>query len=296
MDYTIAPNTTAIGAGDGPPTTGTPGEFTGGNPATSTPATVLPAYQMNALVEEIIAVIKAANLTPDRTNTAQMLAAIKALISSDILVNHASGFTASTVLPTSDAHSIVFFTGNSAATFTLPAASAASAYSLPFVISNQGNASLSIAVPSGDSLEVVTAVLKPGQVCALINDGDTTWHHLWQESVTIGDFSSSFSSTDYLLLPNGFMMQWVQGSLPASGGTTSSATVALKTAFPNFSLGAWASLNGSANSTYGYSTGCQAHCPDTGHIFVNADTLTGNSGSAVNFNQAVPFTAYAIGR
>lgn len=116
------------------------------------------------------------------------------------------------------------------------------------------------------------------------------------QAVNLGQFSNSFASTDYLLLPNGFMLQWVQGSLPASGGTTSSVTVALKTAFPNFTLGAWASLNGSANSTYGYQTAAQAHCPDTGHIFVNSDTLTGDSGTPINFNQSVPFTAYAIGR
>lgn len=116
------------------------------------------------------------------------------------------------------------------------------------------------------------------------------------QAVNLGQFSNSFAATDYLLLPNGFMLQWVQGSLPASGGTTSSVTVALKTAFPNFTLGAWASLNGSANSTYGYQTAAQAHCPDTGHIFVNSDTLTGDSGTPLNFNQTVPFTAYAIGR
>lgn len=110
MDYTIAPNTTAIGAGDGPPTTGTPGEFTEGNPASSTPATVLPAYQMNAIVEEIIAVIKAAGLTLDRTNTAQLLAAINDLIPAQFVVPAAS-YSATGIIVASGtvvAHSVTF--------------------------------------------------------------------------------------------------------------------------------------------------------------------------------------------
>lgn len=79
MDYTIAPNVTAIGAGDTAPATGTKGEFTSGNATTNTPATVLPGYQMNALVEENINVIVAAGLTPSSTNNAQLLQAVKGL-------------------------------------------------------------------------------------------------------------------------------------------------------------------------------------------------------------------------
>jgi len=80
MDYTIATAVTGIGDGDTAPATGTKGEFTNGNPATSTPATVLPAYQMNALVQEIINTIVGASLTPSKSNNAQLLAAIQALI------------------------------------------------------------------------------------------------------------------------------------------------------------------------------------------------------------------------
>ena len=76
MDYTIAPNVTAIGSGDTAPVTGTKGEFTSGNPATSTPATVLPGYQMNAIVEEIINVILGAGITLSNANNAQLFQAI----------------------------------------------------------------------------------------------------------------------------------------------------------------------------------------------------------------------------
>jgi hypothetical protein len=76
MDFTIAQNVTAIGAGDTAPATGTKGEFTSGNPATNTPATVLPGYQMNAIVEEIINAITSSGQTPSNTNNAQLAGAL----------------------------------------------------------------------------------------------------------------------------------------------------------------------------------------------------------------------------
>lgn len=79
MDYTISPNVTAIGSGDTAPASGTKGEFTDGNPATNTAATVLPGYQMNALIEEIINAITSAGLTPSNTNNSQLAAAIAAI-------------------------------------------------------------------------------------------------------------------------------------------------------------------------------------------------------------------------
>lgn len=79
MDRLIALNTVATGMGDTAPATGTPGEATDGNPATSTPATQFPAYAFNAIQAEMIAVILAAGLTPDKTNNAQLLAAIQKL-------------------------------------------------------------------------------------------------------------------------------------------------------------------------------------------------------------------------
>jgi hypothetical protein len=79
MDRIIATNSVAIGAADTAPVSGTPQYATAGNPATSTPATNFPAYQYNALQEELIAVIAAAGIAPDRTNNAQLLAAIKKL-------------------------------------------------------------------------------------------------------------------------------------------------------------------------------------------------------------------------
>ena len=57
---------------------GTPGWFTDGNPGTSTPATIFPAEFANMLMAEILNVLTAAGVTADKTNSAQLLAALRA--------------------------------------------------------------------------------------------------------------------------------------------------------------------------------------------------------------------------
>ncbi|KPD17273.1 hypothetical protein ADM96_20455 [Burkholderia sp. ST111] len=79
MDRLIAPNSVIAAQADAAPVTGTPQYATDGNPATNIPATQWPAYQYNAFQEEIIAILVAAGITPDRTNNAQVAAAIKRL-------------------------------------------------------------------------------------------------------------------------------------------------------------------------------------------------------------------------
>jgi hypothetical protein len=102
MDRLIAPNTVVAGQADTAPATGTPGYATDGNPASNIPATQWPAYQYNAIQEELMAVIVGAGITADRTNNAQLLAAIKALRkSSSILTDTgiANAYTAVNATP-----------------------------------------------------------------------------------------------------------------------------------------------------------------------------------------------------
>lgn len=80
MDRIIAPNSVPASQADAAPTTGTPQYATDGNPAANVPATQWPAYQYNAIQEELIAIQAAAGLSPDRANNAQVIAAIRALI------------------------------------------------------------------------------------------------------------------------------------------------------------------------------------------------------------------------
>jgi hypothetical protein len=60
------------------------GRFTEGNPTSGTPATVVNAQWMNAVQDEIVNVIAGAELTLDKNNNAQLLAAISALATAQV--------------------------------------------------------------------------------------------------------------------------------------------------------------------------------------------------------------------
>ena len=69
----VAPAVPGVGPNPG-------GFFTAGNPAGGVPATIVDAPWLNMLQAEFEAVLVAAGITPDKTNNAQLLAAILALI------------------------------------------------------------------------------------------------------------------------------------------------------------------------------------------------------------------------
>lgn len=80
MDRLIATNSVPFANADTAPATGTPQYATSGNPGTNTPATVYPAYAFNAMQDEVMNVILAAGLTPNRNAWNQLLTAIQTLL------------------------------------------------------------------------------------------------------------------------------------------------------------------------------------------------------------------------
>ncbi|MBR8234593.1 hypothetical protein K6W26_23195 [Burkholderia sp. AU42008] len=62
-----------------PKPAGTPGYFTGGNPATGTPATILDEDWFNAVMIELINVVEAAGLSLEKTDNTQLLQALQKL-------------------------------------------------------------------------------------------------------------------------------------------------------------------------------------------------------------------------
>ena len=59
---------------------GTPGYFQEGNPLTGVDATIVDEDWTNAVQEELVAIVLAAGMSLDKTNRAQVLAAIRSLI------------------------------------------------------------------------------------------------------------------------------------------------------------------------------------------------------------------------
>jgi hypothetical protein len=67
-----------------PAPAGTPGYFTDGNPATNTPATIVPADWFNQITDELLNVLSAAGITPSKSTRNQVATAISKLVSADI--------------------------------------------------------------------------------------------------------------------------------------------------------------------------------------------------------------------
>ena len=80
MERLIAANSVPQSSADTAPVSGTPQFATDGNPVTGVAATRWPAYQYNAIQEELMAIIASAGITPDRTDNSQVLKAIRAIM------------------------------------------------------------------------------------------------------------------------------------------------------------------------------------------------------------------------
>ena len=130
MDRLVATNSVVLAGADTPPATGTPQYATSGNPATATPATVLPAYAFNAIQEELIAIIVGGGITPSRFAAGQVLSAIQAISKqSNILIDSgvANAYIAANSTPLTSAtlvhgvrQSVQFLHANTAASTYAP--------------------------------------------------------------------------------------------------------------------------------------------------------------------------------
>jgi len=149
-------------------------------------------------------------------------------------------YSASQTLTSANAGGVAIYIGTSPGTFTLPTSSAASPFTMPIVISNQGTAPLTVAPPSGDDLGSSVAVLQPGQTMAVTNDGSITWVMLWNmagsttpftvgaamqsneatqlSQLFIGNRKAVFTSNGTWTVPSYISTIWVSGCAGGGGG------------------------------------------------------------------------------
>lgn len=79
MDLLIADSSVNLAGADGPPVSGTPQYGTDGNPGIGQQATVWPSYWLNALMRELMAILVAGGITPDRTVYTQLRDALRVM-------------------------------------------------------------------------------------------------------------------------------------------------------------------------------------------------------------------------
>ena len=85
---------TAVSVLPTPAAAGTAGYFTDGNPASSAPATILRSDFMNMLMMELLNVVQAAGISPQKTSYTQVLLAIQKMQQTQAAVAFAAGGTA----------------------------------------------------------------------------------------------------------------------------------------------------------------------------------------------------------
>lgn len=251
MDRLIATNSVDLAQADTAPATGTPQYATSGNPAGGVPATDFPAYAWNAIQEELMAILTAGGITPDRTALNQTALAIQKMYQGGAAL---SGVDTGVV---------------NAYAMTLQPAPAALTSGMrvnlqSILVSNTGAATLSVnggaAIPingmSGNPLqggeltstfdaEFVLAsngsawVLTSTTIGSLpVGDGKQSHHAL-----ALGQFPATVSTSGYQKLPSGLIIQWGTFSATAAGSSQGTLqTITLPIAFPN------AGFNAVANS------------------------------------------------
>jgi hypothetical protein len=182
------------------------------------------------------------------------------LSSSAIVSAGGAAYSSNTTLTAANAGQIIFFTGTAASTFTLPSASALPAYTMKLTISNAGTAPLTIALASGDSTDLPSAVLYPGQQAIVVNDGVHTWHVIAQNNGTTLPFAVGAAQTATQAVNLGQVSQVPPLIFGYTGGTA-------------------------ANTTYGQTL--TFNVPSSGYIIVNAFWGSGSTAALGGITEAI---------
>lgn len=264
---------TAVAAMPAPPGGGTPGYFASPIPQGGVPATI-PGYEwFNSVQEELCAVIAAAGITLDITNSAQLLAALRSagvfqtppqfdqstkvatMAALARMGMQASGFNiasaSSTLTAAAVGGTVQIVNSTGPVTLTLPLTSAVlpaigriefvnqSAY--PATIIRQG-ASDNLYHLNG-ALAASGIVLMPGDVLILECESTNIWVAV-SGTTELGysaAFGASLAAAGYQKQPSGLIVQWGTTNTAVAANTPTGMTWTFPIAFPNACLFATAS-------------------------------------------------------
>lgn len=292
MDRTYSSG--AAGSAPSAPASPSSGYPTAGNPDTGTPATKPGPYWYHMIMEELMAIISAAGITPAQGNLTQLLTALRSSgvfqtapqfdndtsVATTEFVQRAlgnfQGFREPSVNTTLDASDVgkVITVNNTTITLTLPGADNLAPGSAIAIcnVSPQGGAIVTVQRQGADQIWVGTGqgltsfTLAPSESVTLVRQAANSWK---QVSGQIG-FGSSLAASGYQKLPSGLIIQW--GSFSASG--TADTAVTFPLAFPTACQAVMA--------THGPYAG-----PDIGSSVVVSKTTSGFSYASYQSNGSV---------
>jgi hypothetical protein len=233
------------------------------------------------VMEELLTVIVAGGVTPDKNTLSQLLSALRSVgvfltppqfdnttkAATTAFVKDAIGsfsghsVVGTTTLTVANIGEVVVCTGP--ATITLPAAAACTAgSSIRFfatgssvIVQRAGSDTIQ---PNGST--VTSIALNSGDTLVLDSNGTSNWTAVGG-SAQLGFsnvFSASKAGNGYMKLPNGLIFQWGQGLFSAVAGNVQTPSLAI--AYPNVHLLAWAT---NASST---GAGGSAQPPSVGAV------------------------------
>lgn len=259
----------AAGSPPSAPASPSSGYPTAGNPSLAVPATKPGPWWYHMIAEELMAVVLAAGLTPDHTDTNQLLDALRAagvfqtaaqfdsdtsVATTEFIKRHGveystiATYVAPGTLTAAAAGQFAVLSIGGGGTMTLPSASAfVSGTSILFqanganqIVARQG--SDLIYTSGGVSLTSIT--MGDGDTLLLVSNGSTNWSACGG-SAQIGKsaaFGNSFAANGYQKLPSGFIVQW--GA--AMGSTSADTTVNFPITFPSVVYAITATPNSAA--------------------------------------------------
>lgn len=277
----------AAGSAPGAPASPSIGYPTAGNTGSGTPATKPGPYWYHMVMEELMAIITAAGITPAQGNLTQLLTALRSAgvfqtpsqfdnttkaATTAFVKSEKGGYSGHDVVGTStltasSAGKVVACAG--AATITLPAASALPAgNAITFFATGAGvviqRAGTDTIQPNGSTVTSIT--LNAGDTLVLESDGAGSWGAIGG-SGQLGysdKFFASKSTNGYQKLPSGLIIQWGAFAVSAGAGTALTYPVA----FPTGTVALVAIDAGSGVYQYGVNnfgkTGCTIYCRNVG--------------------------------
>ncbi|MBS1198681.1 MAG: putative phage tail protein [Proteobacteria bacterium] len=250
---------------------------TAGNPALAIAATKPGPWWYHMIAEEMMAIIAAASITPDHTDTNQLLDALRAAgvfqtaaqfdnttkVATTAFVKRALGGlrgivgkTTAGALGAADVGKLVDI--NAAIAMTLPAASSVPNGEGFYLHSTEAGASVVRAgadvIYTGIGTNTITTrALNSGEHLILISDGVSAWYIVGGSAALIYStaFGASLGAAGYQKLPSGLIVQWGTVTTSASADTAVTFPITFPTAGRSLQI---AAISGASSGFATYNT------------------------------------------